>query len=237
MRPHVLLLLLLLAFATLGIFVCMVSAQGEIKSQVNPKDGLTYVWIRPGTFQMGCSPGDNDCGGDEKPARAVTITKGFWMGQTLVTQAAYQRVGNKNPSHFHGDRLPVERVTWFEAEAYCEAVQMRLPSEEEWEYAARAGTTTPRYGNLDDIAWYAGNSGNQTHEVGTKQPNAWMLYDMLGNVWEWSADWQIPGQYRMLRGGSRHGPKDTRVSYRNSSYPPNKRHNFIGFRCIGETVP
>lgn len=222
-----------------------------VTTKENPKDGLTYVLIPPGKFQMGCSSGDNECRGDEKPAHEVTITRGFWIAQTPVTQAAFQKVIGKNPSHFRGDRLPVENVKWVEAADYCRTMGMRLPTEAEWEYAARAGSTASRYGNLDDIAWYAANSGNQTHEVGQKQPNAWMLYDMLGNVWEWTQDWlgfygsepvQNPqgypsGQYKMVRGGSRHGSKDMRVSFRNSSYPPERGEKFIGFRCVGETLP
>jgi formylglycine-generating enzyme required for sulfatase activity len=110
---------------------------------------------------------------------------GFWVGQTPVTQAAYEKLVGTNPSYFKGSNLPVENVSWTEAESYCKAAGMRLPTEAQWEYAARAGTTGSRYGNLDEIASYGGNSGKQTHPVGTKAPNAWKLYDMLGNVWQW----------------------------------------------------
>jgi len=103
---------------------------GEVK--VNAKDNLPYVWIPPGTFTMGCSPGDGECYDDEKPAHQVTITKGFWIGQTEVTQEAYQRVIGANSSHFRGDRLPVESVNWNEARAYCVAAGMRLPTEAGW---------------------------------------------------------------------------------------------------------
>ncbi len=223
-------------------------AAGETK--VNSKDGLTYVWIPPGTFQMGCSPGDSECSGNEKPAHKVTITKGFWMGQTEVTQAAYPRVMGMNPSHFRGERLPVDTVTWQDASTYCTAVGMRLPTEEEWEYAARAGTTAPRYGDLDAVAWYSDNGGLQTHEVRSKQPNAWGLYDMLGNVDEWTADWldedlysQSPTQdpqrvsseqYRAARGGSWSAvPMGVRVSHR---FKGGRGYitDFSGFRCAGE---
>jgi serine/threonine protein kinase/formylglycine-generating enzyme required for sulfatase activity len=220
-----------------------------VTTKVNPKDGLTYVWIPAGTFQMGCSPGDSECSSNEKPAHAVTITKGFWMGQTEVTQAAYQRVIGTNPSHFHGDRLPVEEVSWDDANAYCSAVGMRLPTEAEWEYAARAGSTAARYGDLDAVAWYDKNSGNQTHEGGQQLPNAWHLYDMLGNVWEWVADWydesydgQSPSQdprgpskgfARALRGGSwRYGARFSRVSDRYRIQPGIR--GVVGFRCVGE---
>ena len=164
-------------------------------TKTNPKDGLTYVWIPPGIFQMGCSPGDNECIDSEKPAHSVTITNGFWIGQTPVTQAAYQRVIGTNPSNFKGDQRPVEMVNWGEATAYCTAVGMRLPTEAEWEYAARARSTVARYGDLDPIAWYEKNSDNQSHEVGQKRPNAWKLFDMLGNVWEWTADWYDQNYY------------------------------------------
>lgn len=249
-------------------------APGETK--VNPKDGLSYVWIPPGTFMMGCSPGDGECFDPEKPAHAVTIRKGFWMGQTEVTQAAYQRVTGANPGHFRGDRMPVEQVTWHDANAYCSAVGMRLPTEAEWEYAARAGSAASRNGDLDAIAWFADNSGNQrinatalwqsdssnygnklaangnrTHEAGQRQPNAWKLYDMLGNVWEWTNDWydenyygQSPsqdppgpsaGQWRVLRGGSWYdGPRYVRVSYRLRLVPGGWDDYVYGFRCGGE---
>lgn len=220
-------------------------------TKVNPQDGLTYVWIPAGTFQMGCSPGDSECSNAEKPAHTVTITKGFWMGQTEVTQAAYQRVMGTNPSHFHGDRLPVETVNWDGARAYCATVGMRLPTEAEWEYAARAGGTAARYGDLDAIAWYDKNSGNQAHEVGQKEPNAWKLYDMLGNVSEWMGDWYdanyysqsslarsarsvIGFKYRTLRGGSWDSYTILmRVSYRSRLLPGN-RGILVGFRCVGE---
>ena len=157
-----------------------------LATKVNPKDALTYVWIPPGQFKTGCSAADEGCDEDETP-HEVTIAKGFWIGQTPVTQAAYKHVSGENPSFFHhsdSDQLPAERVRWIGADACCKAVGMRLPTEAEYEYAARANSPEPRYGDLDAIAWYKGNSNGRTHEVATKLPNAWHLYDMLGNVWE-----------------------------------------------------
>jgi formylglycine-generating enzyme required for sulfatase activity len=215
---------------------------------VNPKDGQPYVWVPPGTFTMGCSPGDNECGDNERPAHQVRITEGFWMGQTDVTQEAYQRVMGKNPSFFKAAKLPVEQISWDEAQAYCQAAGMRLPTEAEWEYAARAGSMGSRYGDLDQIAWYTGNSGDKTHEVGQKQANAWGLYDMLGNVWQWTSDWlangppgasvdptgPTSGQYRAQRGGSWSDyPRAVRASFRGGDLP-SLRVSHIGARCVGE---
>ncbi len=223
-----------------------VSAQARTK--VNPKDGLTYVWIPADTFQMGCSPGDSECESNEKPAHSVTLTKGFWIGQAPVTQAAYKKVVGSNPSHFHGDQLPVESVSWDDAQAYCEGADMRLPTEAEWEYAARGGSPNARYAPLVGSAWYSANSGGTTHEVGQKQANAYGLYDMLGNVWEWVADWYGPynaaaavdpkgppsGRYRLRRGGSWYeDASSVRVSNRRY-IEPGYRYNFAhGFRCAG----
>jgi formylglycine-generating enzyme required for sulfatase activity len=203
--------------------------------RVNPADGLTYVYISAGTFTMGCSPGDNDCDSDEKPPHAVQIANGFWLGQTEVTQAAWKKVMNTDPSHFKGDQLPVESVDWTQAGNYCKAIGGRLPTEQEWEYAARAGTTGSRYGTLDAVAWYYGNSGRTTHPVGLKQPSAFGLYDMLGNVWEWTvSDYDTTGKYKTVRGGSwLYGTRSVRASLRNGS-EPSLRFNNLGFRCVGE---
>jgi len=227
------------------------SAAAQAKTKVNPADGLTYVWIPPATFRMGCSPDDQQCNENETP-HSVKLTHGFWIGQTLVTQAAYQKVAGKNPSAFKGDRLPVETVSWDEAKAYCQAVKMRLPTEAEWEYAARGGSTAARYAPLAQIAWYSANSDGKTHDVGQKQANAFGLYDMLGDTWEWVADWYGPydkndavdpkgprtGRVRILRGAAV-GLDEAyvRVSYR-SWYDPGY-HSYgdgyvNGFRCAGK---
>jgi formylglycine-generating enzyme required for sulfatase activity len=220
-------------------------APGAVK--VHPKDGLKYVWIPPGKFSMGCSPGDSECQPDERP-HEVTLTKGFWLGQTEVVQSAYEKFSTRNLSRHRGPNLPVETVTWDEANTYCQTIGGRLPTDAEWEYAARAGTTASRYGDLDRIAWHAGNADARTHDVATKEPNAWGLYDMIGNVVEWTADWYdekywdtapatdppgpSTGRFRSVRGGGRNpGPGSYRVSFRGRFNPMGLS---FGFRCVGE---
>ena len=233
--------------------------------RVNPQDGLKYVWIPAGTYTMGCSPGDK-CHSHEKPSHSVTISKGFWMGQTEVTVGAYKRfaqaTGRAMPSGppwdstWKQDNLPMVNVTWNDARSYCTWAGGRLPTGAEWEYAARAGTQTRYYfGNdaalLGDYAWYSSNSGNVAHPVGQKKPNAWGLYDMLGNVWDWCQDWfggyypsqavtdpQGPsgGQFRILRGGSWFvWAWVTRVSMRYGGVTDVRV--LFGFRCVREVIP
>ena len=202
-------------------------------TRINAKDGLTYVWIPADSFTMGCSPGDTQCRDGEKPPHAERIANGFWLGQTEVTQTAWTKVEGSNPSHFKGDRLPVETVDWGQAVDYCNSIGGRLPTEKEWEYAARGGTTGERYGSLGAVAWHAGNSGKTTHPVGLKQANAFGLYDMLGNVWEWTSDDNEPGR-KALRGGAWSFDSDyVRVSSRLWAVHTVLSED-IGFRCAGE---
>ena len=194
---------------------------GETKTITLP-GGVTMemVWCPPGTFKMG---------GEHQ----VTLAKGFWMGKTEVTQAQWKSVMGNNPSDYKGDDLPVENVSWNDCQKFCEKMGLQLPTEAQWEYACRAGSPG-KYagtGNLDDMGWWGGNSGEKTHPVGQKQPNAWGLYDMHGNVWEWCADGD--GSYRVLRGGSWYN-SDAR--YCTSSYgahvSPSDASNYIGFRLV-----
>ena len=220
--------------------------------------GMKLAYIPPGEFMMGSPAGEKGRYADEGPQHRVRITKGFYMGATEVTQAQWQRVMGNNPSKFKGESLPVETVSWADATEFCrklsakEGKTYRLPTEAEWEYACRAGSTGPYAGNgrLDDMGWYSENSGNKTHAVATKQANAWGLYDMHGNVWEWCEDWdgedyykerpnpdidpKGPGQgdngRRVLRGGSWYGSATfCRVGYRNNGTPSGVR-NTAGFR-------
>ena len=271
---------------------------GDVK--VNPKDGQIYVRIPAGTFTMGCSPlgasaGSlmiNPCEDDEKPPHEVTITKVFWLGQTAVTVAAYKKyaaaAGGRMPEEpkftagfghralnpgWQETQQPITNVSWTQAVGYCDWVGMRLPTEAEWEYAARAGTTGPRYGNLDEISWYADNSGvvqidsrnidiqkhqiisvlfanrNGLQRVGLKSPNSFGLYDMLGNVLNWTADWYGDNYYGMSERRDPQGPPASKFRYKTArggawDYGPwrisvSKRNTFepedsdvdLGFRC------
>ncbi len=217
-----------------------------MEAKVNPEDGLKYVWIPPGTFQMGCSPGDTECADDEKPPHQVTITKGFWLGQTEVTVGAYKRFteakrrqmppepvfdGRQLNPGWGDQAMPIVDVTSDDAQAYCSWTGGRLPTEAEWEYAARAGSTEVRYGPIDEVAWYADNSGrqrldseriwkedeahyykhlnengNNMHEVGQKRANGFGLYDVLGNVYEWVNDWYDKKYYQISPSHDPAGP-------------------------------
>ena len=158
---------------------------------------------------------------------------GFYIDRYEVTQADYFKVMGVNPSFFRGQSRPVEKVTWNQAVAFCDKVGKRLPTEQEWERAIRAGTTSPYYwgkNQPDRYAWYKGNAAKKTHVVGKKEPNLWGLYDMAGNVWEWTqSDHERSG--KVARGGSwRNGAGSLKSSHRISSLPIHKFH-YVGFRC------
>ena len=207
------------------------------------------VYVEGGSFQMGSKKSK-----DEKPIHTVTISS-FFMDKTEVTQAGYRKVMGKNPSYFSGcDDCPVEGVSWHDATAFAQKVGKRLPTEAEWEYAARGGVKTNSgssqtsyagSNDLNSVAWYGDNSGSKTHPVAQKQANALGLYDMSGNVWEWCSDWysdsyykQSPGSSRVLRGGGWFGDDALcRVAFRVRGNPdywinPDGRHYAVGFRLV-----
>gem|GEM_PF-2578271 len=211
---------------------------------------IEMLLIPPGRFMMGASPDDLKAGSDEKPAHEVLISKAFYLGRTPVTQAQWQTTMGSNPSRFCGETdspsRPVERVSWDMIQEFNTLTGLRLPTEAEWEYACRAGWSTPRYGVLNDIAWYSDNSGAETHPVATKLPNALGLYDMLGNVWEWCQDFYanypiasmvnptgpMTVTVRLLRGGVwNNSSVSCRASQRGCGSPGVIRH-VIGFRVV-----
>src|SRR5262249_25959755 len=149
------------------------------------------------------SPGDSGCYPEEKPGHRVVITRAFEIGKYLVTQQEYSVIAGKNPSYFRGDNLPVDSVSWEDARKFCEAFngmqdghRYRLPTEAEWEYAARGRNNSAQYGVLDEVAWSRTNSDGRTHPVGAKRPNGFGMYDTLGNLWEWVQDWYGLDYYR-----------------------------------------
>ncbi len=216
-----------------------------------PETGMEFVRIPAGEFEMGSNAWDDD----EKPVHRVRLDA-FWLGKTEVTQGPWEKVMGENPSYFRGSDLPVEQASWEDAGRFAAELGrrtgaiFRLPTEAEWEYACRAGSPDDRYGGLESIAWYEGNSGGRTHPAGEKRPNAFGLYDMLGNVWEWCADLYSASYYsispkvnprgpeagslRVSRGGSwSYGARDVRASDR-SLNDPSLRGSSLGFRLVKE---
>jgi formylglycine-generating enzyme required for sulfatase activity len=209
------------------------------------------VYIPGGTFLMGSESGE--ALPDEKPVHQVTLS-GYWIGKYEVTQAEWVSIMGTNPSYYVGDRLPVNNLQWDNCQAYIEKLnaatgkRYRLLTEAEWEYAARAGTTGDRYGDLELVAWYSDNSGATPHEVGGKSPNAFGLYDMLGNIHEWCWDWYgdytadsqvnpkgpdtpTPGtMHHILRGGSWFLEKIAARAPFRSLHVPEHKHDVLGFR-------
>ena len=218
---------------------------------------IAMAYVRGGTFTMGCTPeqGD-DCYGDENPVRRVTLSD-FYMGKYEVTQAQWKSVmgEDNNPSNFKGDNLPVDSVSWDEALEFIEKLNemtggnYRLPTEAEHEYAARGGSSSRGYkysgsNNINEVAWHDGNSGKSTHPVGTKKANELGIYDMSGNVFEWTSDLYgaydgnpqtnpqgaDSGSIRVFRGGSWYNnARFVRVTYRNYTGPDNSADN-LGLR-------
>lgn len=229
--------------------------------------GMEFATIPAGQFQMGCSEGTkpNECSSDERPRHMVQITKPFQMGKTEVTGGQYKAIMGTDPGQYPGDNLPVEQVSFEDVQSFLTKLNAkndgyvyRLPTEAEWEYAARAGTTDQfagafvpnplvRFTKADDWAVY---NVDETSPVATKKPNAWGLYDMRGNVAEWTQDYYDPmyyesspaadpkgpasGDARVVRGGSFHSyPWLTRVSIR-TDFPEAYSLYDLGFRLVRE---
>ncbi len=226
-----------------------------------------FRWCAPGTFLMGADPSDTASFPDEIQHQ-VTLTQGFWILETEVTQKMYTDIVGDNPSAFSREKFykpgivmqeldswPVESVTWYDAVSFCRKLtkrlaaagyEFRLPTEAQWEYACRAGSRGAFSGPLEKTGWTRVDSHSPA-KVGTKKPNAWGIYDMHGNVFEWCQDWVGPyssepvsdpsgptdGQYKMIRGGAwHHMPRYARSSFRYDIYFPDSIHSGLGFRVI-----
>jgi formylglycine-generating enzyme required for sulfatase activity len=233
-----------------------------------------FIRISAGSFTMG-SPASEAGRDTDETEHQVTLTHDFYLQITEVTQAEYGALMGDNPSRFDrrcGSACPVEQVSWYDAIGYANALSesmglracygtdgtvlgggsvydcegYRLPTEAEWEYAARAGSTQARYGDLSRVGWFADNS-NATQPVGQLQPNGWGLYDMLGNVWEWTHDWYAAdygngnstvtnpvgassGSRRVLRGGGWSNHSSYLRAAERHDYTPDIRGGFLGFR-------
>ena len=223
------------------------------------KNGITIdmVKVEAGTFMMGATSEMMNPYYYEKPVHQVTLTNDYYMGKYEVTQALWQAVMGSNPSDFKGDNLPVETVSWDDCQEFISKLKgltgkkFRLPTEAEWEYAARGGKKSRGYqysgsSNISDVAWYEGNSANKTHPVGTKQANELGIYDMTGNVMEWCQDWYdsyisssqtnptgtVSGSSRVCRGGSFNNSAGNCRSSTRSYSPPDYRFNILGLRLV-----
>ena len=228
--------------------------ESEFKNQTFTVNGVSFdmIAVEGGTFTMGAtSEQGSDAYDDEKPAHQVTLSS-YYIGKTEVTQELWQAVMGSNPSYFSDTNLPVEKVSWDDCQTFITKLNsltgknFRLPTEAEWEYAARGGNKSQAYkysgsNTLDDVAWYTDNSNSTTHPVGTKAPNELGIYDMSGNVWEWCSDWYgsysssaqtnpigpNSGSLRVFRGGSwSNYARNCRVSNRNYGYPTFRGSNF-----------
>ena len=211
--------------------------------KVNDTLSINMMCVEGGTFMMGAMEGDTQVYDNEKPAHEVTLTYNYYIAQTEVTQALWKAVMGNNPSTMIGDDLPVNNVLWEEADAFVKRLSQmtgytfHLPTEAEWEFAARGGKKSKGYlyagsDDVDEVAWYADNSGGTTHAVGTKKPNELGIYDMSGNAWEWGSDWLAPysaetqvnpigpatGEYHVYHGGGwNHGQRYARSSHRRTT--------------------
>ncbi|MDR3339129.1 MAG: formylglycine-generating enzyme family protein [Candidatus Symbiothrix sp.] len=205
-------------------------------------DGIEMVFVEGGAFMMGCTSEQSDCEGNEKPAREVTV-KSFNIAKYEVTQALWEQIMGTNPSVFKGANLPIEKVSWDDVQVFLgklnEATKKhyRLPTEAEWEYAARGGKKSEgnKYSGSNDlgnVGWFAENSAKKTHPVGTKSPNELGIHDMSGNVYEWCSDMYIDYNARVIRGGAWYIRKECCCISHRSHSGPHERHDSLGFRLV-----
>jgi len=220
--------------------------------------GQTFVYIPPGTFMMGSPPDERARSVDEAQHR-VTLTKGFYLQTTEVTQYQWQAIMESQQAYFQkcGPLCPVESVSWHEAQKFIEMLNQRpgthryrLPTEAEWEYAARAGTTGAFAGSIDAMGWHRDNAGGTPHPVGRTSPNAWGLHDMHGNVSEWVQDWHgaypsgsvtdpqgpAQGYFRVNRGGGWDMPAFGCRSAQRIINGPGSIASTLGFRLVAEDL-
>ncbi|MDR1165999.1 MAG: formylglycine-generating enzyme family protein [Deltaproteobacteria bacterium] len=240
-----------LVLIAIALFSLNLDARAQ-PQEVTNSIGMEFVLIQPGTFTMGSEEWT-----DASPRRQVSITKPFYLGKFPVTQKEWETVMGSNPSSFKGSDNPVETISWDDARIFLAKLnalekteRYRLPTEAQWEYAARAGATSEyilgdTIENLDDYAWHADNSDKSTHPVGLKKPNPWGLYDMIGNVWEYQNDWHDRNYYANAPNADPIGPTDgeSRISrgcswdfiftcafgYR-AAFKPSSADDDVGFR-------
>lgn len=221
--------------------------------------GMSFVYISPCTFTMG-SPSHERERNPNEIRHQVTLMNGFYMQTTPVTQEQWLNVMGDNPSFFKdsSEKNPVDNVSWYDCREFLgklnekeETNKYRLPFESEWECACRAGSKTRFYFGEDDAAleeyaWYNNNSRLKPHPVGEKKPNAWGLYDMLGNVWEWCLDWRgeyasgsetdpsgpEEGSFKIVRGGAWYFYPDSCRSACRNYYVPGRNEFYVGFRIV-----
>lgn len=232
-----------------------VSEAGHVIEVALPEEEIIqFCSIPAGSFTMGSPQDEEGRQGTNEDQVNVVLTKNFWLAKTPLTQRQWQTFANINPSEFYGQDLPVDNLSWEDANNFIDRLNEKqilpegwrfaLPTEAQWEYACRAGEHGPYSGGkMEDVGWCEENSAEQTHEVGQKRPNHWGLYDMHGNVWEWCADWfedtlkggkdptgPSSGGDRVLRGGSWAEPGSGCRAASRLSYSPGDRHIILGFR-------
>ena len=233
----------------------------QVIAQLPGGGAIEFVWIEAGSFSMGSPAAEPDRKADEGPQRAVTISRGFYLGKSEVTQLQWEALMGANPSSYQGAGRPVESVSWDEVQDFIQGLNSwagaqiyRLPTEAEWEYACRGGTSSrwsfgDSEGEMPAYAWYNGNNSLfDTKEVGTKLVNPRGLFDMHGNVWEWTRDWydadyygRAPnvdppgpafGDQRVIRGGDFASLAFDLRSAGRGRQAPDRGFSFVGFRLL-----